>query len=73
MGRLVKKPTDGRALIPSARETVSQSKKFVIVMLSKAKHLAFSRCYEDEILRLRIIYDIATQSPTGRTKVGVMV
>ena len=32
------------------------------VMLPRAKHLAFSRCYEDEILRLRAQNDIATQS-----------
>jgi hypothetical protein len=29
-------------------------------MLSKAKHLEFSDCYEVEILRLRLIYDTMT-------------
>ena len=32
------------------------------VMLSKAKHLAFSSCYKAEILRLSLRNDIATQS-----------
>ena len=35
------------------------------VMLSKAKHLAFSSGYEVEILRLSPQNDIATQSPRG--------
>jgi len=30
------------------------SRNLIDVMLSEAKHLAFSRCYEDEILRLRL-------------------
>ena len=38
------------------------------VMLSKAKHLAFSRCYKVEILRLRPQNDIATQPPTGEER-----
>jgi hypothetical protein len=32
------------------------------VMLSKAKHLAFSGCYEDEVLRLRLIRMTLRQS-----------
>jgi hypothetical protein len=35
------------------------------VMLSAAKHLAFSATYKDEILRLPPQDDIATQSLTG--------
>ena len=35
------------------------------VMLSAAKHLAFSVTYEDEILRLPPQDDITTQSLTG--------
>jgi hypothetical protein len=35
------------------------------VMLSAAKHLAFSATYEDEILRLSPQDDIATQSLEG--------
>jgi len=36
------------------------------VMLSAAKHLAFSVTYEDEILRLSPQDDIATQSLKGK-------
>jgi hypothetical protein len=36
------------------------------VMLSRAKHLAFSVSYEDEILRLSAQNDIKTRSPSGR-------
>jgi hypothetical protein len=43
-------------------ETVSQSQKFADVMMSQAKHLALSECYEHEILRLAAQNDIATQS-----------
>ncbi|MBI2368173.1 MAG: ABC transporter substrate-binding protein [Deltaproteobacteria bacterium] len=38
------------------------------VMLSEAKHLAFSFTYEDEILRLSPQDDIATQSLTGEER-----
>ena len=40
-------------------------KKPIDVMLSAAKHLAFSVTYEDEILRLSPQDDIATQSLYG--------
>jgi hypothetical protein len=46
-------------------ESVSQSAQPFDVMLSKAKHLAFSNCNENEILRLRLKNDIATQ-PRGK-------
>jgi hypothetical protein len=41
-------------LTPLPAEIVSQSARPLDVMLSKAKHLVFSRCHEDEILRLRL-------------------
>jgi hypothetical protein len=37
-------------------------------MLSAAKHLAFSVAYQDQILRLAPLDDIATQSPTGEDR-----
>ena len=37
-----------------AQYMVFQLRRNEDVMLSKAKHLAFSSCYEDEILRLRL-------------------
>ena len=43
-------------------------KKPMAVMLSAAKHLAFSVTYEDEILRLLPQDDIPTQSPTGEDR-----
>jgi hypothetical protein len=42
--------------------TVPKSAKCIDVMLSKAKHLGFSRSYQDEILRPAAQNDIATQS-----------
>ena len=45
-------------------------KKPIDVMLSAAKHLAFSVTYEDEILRLSPQDDIATQSLEGEEKNG---
>jgi len=47
---------------PSPRERLYRNTRNGIdVMLSNAKHLAFSGCAKDEILRLRLIYDITTQ------------
>ena len=43
-----------RRFPPSASETVWQYGDLIDVMLSKAKHLAFSGCYKAEILRLRL-------------------
>jgi DMSO reductase family type II enzyme heme b subunit len=51
-GKLLdRSPLEGH---PPPSQTVSQSAQPLDVMLSKAKHLAFARCYEDEILRLRL-------------------
>jgi hypothetical protein len=44
---------------------VATKESHVTVMLSAAKHLAFSVAYEDEILRLSPQDDIATQSRRG--------
>ena len=48
-----------------SRDCVATTKNPMAVMLSAAKHLAFSVTYEDEILRLLPQDDIPTQSPTG--------
>ena len=47
------------------RDCVVMRENPIDVMLSEAKHLAFSFTYEDEILRLSPQDDIATQSLTG--------
>src|SRR6266850_7715235 len=50
--------------LPASR-LCRNTRNLIDVMLSKAKHLAFSGCYKVEILRLRPQNDIATQSPRG--------
>ena len=58
-------------LFPPPRDCVAARQNPIAVMLSKAKHLAFSVAYEDEILRLSPQDDIATQSPrAGEDEVG---
>jgi hypothetical protein len=52
------------------KETVSHTKNAPSVMLSKAKHLAFSVTYKDEILRLRLRMTHDTVSKRGRMKEG---
>src|SRR5215467_6130908 len=47
----------GNTPLFSPRKAMSQWAKPVVVMLSEAKHLVFLAVYEDEILRLRFIYD----------------
>jgi hypothetical protein len=39
-------------LCSPAKETVSQPAQPLVVMLSKPKHLVFSGCFKDQILRL---------------------
>ena len=51
--------------VPSPHRLYRNPRKVPDVMLSKAKHLAFSSGYEVEILRLSPQNDIATQSLTG--------
>ena len=61
------------ATVPNSsplRDCVVMIKNPIDVMLSAAKHLAFSVRYEDEILRLSPQDDIATQSLTGEDKGG---
>jgi hypothetical protein len=40
-------------------------RNLIDVMLNEVKHLAFSDCYEVEILRLRLSMTFTTQSPRG--------
>jgi hypothetical protein len=54
--------------ILSHRRLCRNEEKPMAVMLSAAKHLAFSVTYEDEILRLPPQDDIATQSLEGEEK-----
>jgi hypothetical protein len=49
----------------SRQRLCRNTRNLIDVMLSKAKHLAFSGCYKVEILRLRPQNDIATQSLKG--------
>jgi hypothetical protein len=50
---------------PFPKELCCNDKKPMAVMLSAAKHLAFSVTYEEEILRLLPQDDIPTQSQKG--------
>jgi hypothetical protein len=55
--------------IPLPSETVSHDKSPMAVLLSAAKHLAFSVTYEDEILRTSRQNDIPTESLWQRGRV----
>ena len=48
------RPKNSSSLFAPQQEAVSQYVRFMKVMLSKAKHLAFSACDKFEILRLRL-------------------
>src|SRR6266850_7588232 len=55
-------------ILPRVARLCRNTRNLIDVMLSKAKHLAFSGCYKVEILRLRPQNDIATQSQTEEEK-----
>ena len=46
-------------------DCVTMSRNPIVVILSEAKNLKYSKCYKFQILRLTPQNDITTQSPRG--------
>ncbi|GEM_PF-3300798 len=55
---------------PAPRRLCRNIRNLIIVMLSKAKHLAFSGRYKVEILRLRLRMTLRHSLARGRMKEG---